>query len=98
CIPAAACGLFPESIFALSDSSRLPKWSTLDAGLSRSQVTVEMSYYVSLFGRTATFVVKRKDGSIISKSKGKVLGDHPIYLGPPPRDPLRKYQSYEEFP
>jgi hypothetical protein len=95
CFPATACGLFPESIFALSDASRLPKWSTLDAGLSRSQVTVEMSYYISPFGGTATFVMKRKDGSIISKSNGRVRGDHPIYLGPPTSDPLRQYPSYE---
>jgi hypothetical protein len=54
-----------------------------------------MSYYISPFGGTATFVMKRKDGSIISKSNGRVRGDHPIYLGPPTSDPLRQYPSYE---
>ena len=95
CFATAACGLFPESIFALSDASRLPKWFSLDAGPPRSQVTVEMSYYISPFGRPATFVMKRKDGSIIAKSNAKVRDDHPIYLGPPTSDPLRQYPRYE---
>jgi hypothetical protein len=95
CIAPTACGLFPESIFVLSDASRLPKWFTLDEGISRSQVSVEMSYYISPFGRTATFVVKRRDGRLISKANGKVRSDHPIYLGPPTSDPLRQYPSYE---
>lgn len=91
----AACGIFPESKFLLSDASRLPKWFALDAGMPRSQVTVEMSYYISLLGGTATFVMKRRDGSVISKAKGKVRGDRPIYLGPPTTDRLRHYPSYE---
>jgi hypothetical protein len=91
----AACGIFPESKFVLSDGSRLPKWFALNAGLSRSQVTVQMSYYISPLGGTATFVMKQRDGSVISKAKGKVRGDHPIYLGPPTTDPLRQYPSYE---
>jgi hypothetical protein len=90
-----ACGLFPESTFLLSDASRLPKWFTLDAGFSRSQVTVEMSYYISPLGGTATFVMKQRDGTVISKAKGKVRGDHPVYLGSPTTDRLRQYPSYE---
>jgi hypothetical protein len=95
CIELAACGLFPESTFLLSDDSRLPKWFTLDKGISRSQISVEMSNYISPFGSTATFVLKWRDGRLISKEKGKVHGDHPIYLGPPTSDPLRQYPSYE---
>jgi hypothetical protein len=91
----AACGILPESKFLLSDASRLPKWFALDAVLSRSQVTVEMSYYISPLGGTATFIMKQRDGTVISKAKGKVRGDHPIYLGPPATDPLRQYPSYE---
>jgi len=91
----AACGIFQESTFLLADASRLPKWFALDAGLSRSQVTVEMSYYISPLGRTVTFVLKQRDGSVIAKAKGKERGDHPIYLGPPTTDPLRQYPSYE---
>jgi hypothetical protein len=54
-----------------------------------------MSYYISPFGGTATFVLKQRDGRVIAKAKGKVRGDHPIYLGPPTTDPLRQYPSYE---
>jgi hypothetical protein len=96
CISLAACGLLPESTFLLSDASRLPKWFTLDQGTSRSQISVEMTYYVSPFGRTVTFAMKERDGHLISKAKGKVRGDHPIYLGPQPTsDPVRQYPSYE---
>jgi hypothetical protein len=91
----ASCGIFPESKFLLSDASRLPKWFALDAGMLRSQVMVEMSYYISPISGTATFLMKRRDGSVISKAKGKVRGDHPIYMGPPTTDPLRQYPSYE---
>lgn len=94
-LAAAACGIFPESNFLLSDASRLPRWFSLDAGLSRSQVTVEMSYYIFPLGGTATFVLKQRDGSVIAKAKGKMRGDHPVYLGPPTTDPLRQYPSYE---
>jgi hypothetical protein len=90
----AACGIFPESTFLLSDASRLPKWFSLDAGFSRSQVTVEMSYYFSPLSRTAKFALKHRDGHVIAEAKGKVRGDHPIYLGPN-TDPLRQYPSYE---
>jgi hypothetical protein len=91
----AACGILPESQFLLSDASRLPKWFALDAGFSRSQFTVEMTYYISPLGGTATFVMKQRDGTVISKAKGKVRGDHPVYLGPSTTDPQRQYPSYE---
>ena len=54
-----------------------------------------MEYYISPFGRSATFIMKRRDGSIVSKASGKVRGDHPIYLGSATSDPLRQYPSYE---
>jgi len=88
----SACGLFPESIFTLSDDSRLPKWFAPYAGTSRAQIAVEMSYYS---GRTATFVMKRRDGSIIFKMSGRLRGDFPIYLGPSSVDPVKRYPMYE---
>jgi hypothetical protein len=90
-----ACGFFPESKFLLSDESRLPKWFAFYAGPSRSQVAVEMDYYVSPLGRTATFTVKQRDGRIITAAKGKVRDDHPIYFGPSSTDALRQYPRYE---
>jgi hypothetical protein len=96
CCSLVACGLFPEAGFVLSNESRLPEWFHLDASLSRSQVTVEMNYYISpLYGRTAAFVLRRQGGNEIARVSGRMRGDHPIYLGPPATDPLHKYPSYE---
>src|ERR1700689_392731 len=89
CWALAACGLFPESSFVLSPESRLPKWFDLDSVLPRSQVTVEMSYYISpLYGRTAAFVLRRQDDTEIARLSGRERGDHPVYLGPSTTDPL----------
>jgi hypothetical protein len=95
CLGVTACGLWPESMFTLSDTSRLPKWFTQDSGAPRSQFTVEMDYYISPFGRSATFILKRPDGSVVSKASGKIRDDHPIYIGPASSDSLRQYPSYE---
>jgi hypothetical protein len=96
CCALAACGLFPESSFMLADASRLPKWFHFDPGLSRPQVTVEMSYFVSpVYGRTAAFVLRRKNGTEIGRMSGRLRGDHPIYLGSPTADTLQQYPSYE---
>jgi hypothetical protein len=40
------CRFFPESRFELAPDSRLPKWFTIPANLSREDVTVQMSYYI----------------------------------------------------
>ena len=95
CFAVTACGFFPESKFFLSDESRLPKWFSLTAAPSRAQVTVEMAYYVSPLGRTASFILKQRDGKVITEVKGKVRDEHPVYFGPPSADALRRYPSYE---
>jgi hypothetical protein len=80
----------------LSSESRLPNWFHLEPGLSRPQVTVEMSYSASLvYGGTAAFVLRRQDGTEIARVSGRCRGDHPIYLGPPTPDTLQQYPSYE---
>lgn len=92
----AACGMLPEATFTLSKESRLPGWYHLDPGLSRSQFSVEMSYYISLTGgRTATFVLRRQRGLGSYSVSGKLRGEYPIYLGPPNTDRLHQYPSYE---
>jgi hypothetical protein len=58
CLFMAAC--MPESTFQLADDSRLPKWIQLPAGQSRSDIAVEMSYYVLPWGRKAVFSVQDK--------------------------------------
>ncbi len=42
------CGFFPEATFTLSPASRLPSWFKLPSGYSRADVTVSMSYFVSI--------------------------------------------------
>src|SRR5260370_28279158 len=37
--------MFPESTFQLASESRLPKWITLPPGLTRSDVSIKMSYF-----------------------------------------------------
>jgi hypothetical protein len=54
-----------------------------------------MTYNVSLLGRTASFILKQRDGRVIAEAKGKVRDDHPVYLGPPSNDALRRYSTYE---
>jgi hypothetical protein len=52
-----------ESSFELARESRLPRWFTLPPGVSRSDVSVTLVYYVEPWGSTATFKlldVKRK--------------------------------------
>jgi hypothetical protein len=96
CCALVACGVFPESSFMLSNESRLPKWFHLTSGLSRSEVIVEMSYLSSpVYGRTAAFILRRQDGTEISRLSGRCRGDQPIYLGPPATDTLRRYPTYE---
>jgi hypothetical protein len=46
------------------------------------------------FGGTATFALKQRNDHVIAEAKGKVRGDHPVYLGSN-TDPLRQYPSYE---
>jgi len=43
-------GLFPESSFVLSEDSRLPKWFEVPKPYSRKDVTVEIHYFINLFG------------------------------------------------
>ena len=90
-----ACGFFPESSFQLASSSRLPRWTTLPRGLSRAEVTMTMSYYVSPFGRTATFVLYDTAKHRLSKVTATLRSDGPVVLnkgqpGPPPG-----YPAYE---
>jgi hypothetical protein len=44
------CRYFPESSFDLAPDSRLPKWFAIPNGLSRSDITVQMNYYIEPCG------------------------------------------------
>ena len=56
CLSLLGCSFFPESSFELARESRLPKWFTLPSGLSRSNVTVTLDYYIDP-NRAATFTL-----------------------------------------
>jgi hypothetical protein len=65
---------FPESTFELASESRLPKWITLPQGLTRTDVSITMSYYTKPWGGSATFILRDTKGHIRTKVHGKVKG------------------------
>jgi hypothetical protein len=75
-----ACESFPESSFELAHESRLPKWIVLPPGLSRSDVTVTMSYYVKPSGRTSTFKLLDSKKRKLAEVDGTLSGSEPIKL------------------
>ena len=85
----------PESTFELASESRLPKWITLPSGLSRTDVSLTMSYYVMPWGSTATFVLRDREGKMLTKIDGKVRGLEPLQLKHPPPGFPPGYPSYE---
>ncbi|MBI3344895.1 MAG: hypothetical protein HY028_08595 [Gammaproteobacteria bacterium] len=89
------CEYFPESSFELAQESRLPKWFTLPPGLSRSDVTVTMSYYVKPWGRTSTFILRNTKNQKLAKVKGKNKGLKPFKLKTPRSGFPPGYPSYE---
>ncbi|HEY8670601.1 MAG TPA: hypothetical protein VIL63_07175 [Terriglobales bacterium] len=89
------CEYFPESTFELASESRLPKWITLPPGLTRADVSITMNYYVKLWGRSATFILKDKKGQVLTKVHGKQKGLEPLQLKQPPPGFPPGYPSYE---
>jgi hypothetical protein len=90
-----ACEWFPESTFQLASESRLPKWITLPAGLTRADVSITMSYYVKPWGRTSTFILKDTKGQVLTKVYGKERGGGPNQLKHPPPGFPPGYPGYE---
>ncbi|MGD1105514.1 MAG: hypothetical protein ABR865_00600 [Terracidiphilus sp.] len=86
---------FPESTFELASESRLPKWITLPPGHTRADVSITMNYYANLWGRSATFILRDKDGKILAKVNGKQKGLKPLQLKNPPKGFDPGYPSYE---
>lgn len=60
-----------ESTFRLASESRLPKWVTLPAGVSRVDVSLNVSYYTTLSGGKAVFTLLDKSKQAIQKASGK---------------------------
>jgi hypothetical protein len=61
--------MFPESTFLLASESRLPKWITLPPGLTRSDVSITMSYFA---WPSAGFVLQDAKGQTLETVGGKV--------------------------
>lgn len=92
CLSLQGCGFFPESSFELAPESRLPKWFTLPSGLSRSDVTVTMDYYI---GKTATFKLLDTKKAILAKVDGTVKGTEPLLRKMPQPNFTEGYPAYE---
>lgn len=69
-----------ESSFELAEESRLPAWFEVPAGMSRSDVSVTMSYYVRPSGRKAVFVLRDINNRTLEKLTGEQQGVEPIKL------------------
>ena len=91
----SSCGIFPESSFNLSDTSRIPTWFELPEGVNRTNVSVKMDYYITPLGRSATFTFMTKDGETLGKAEGAQKGLHPNKLKNPPEGFPPWYPSYE---
>ena len=95
CLSLLGCDYFPEASFDLAQESRLPKWFTLPPGLSRSDVTVKMHYYVKSSGRTATFVLQDGKKQTLAEAKGTLRGLEPLKLKEGRPGSPQGYPSYE---
>ena len=66
-----------EASFELASESRLPKWIILAPGLTRADVSVTMNYHTLPI---ADFILKDKNGKILTKVRGKVRNLEPLHL------------------
>ena len=80
CLSLFGCDSSPESSFELASESRLPKWFALPSGLSRSDVTVRMRYYVTKSGRTSKFMLLDAKGNKLAEVNGTQKGLEPLKL------------------
>ena len=89
------CEYFPESTVELASESRLPKWITLPPGLTRSDVSITMSLYYSLWGSDVKFILQDKKGRTLTKVYGENKGDKPLHLKHPPQEFPLVYPAYD---
>ena len=91
----AGCEYLPESTFTLADESRLPKWVTLPPGLTRADVSLTMSYYITPWGGRALFVLEDKNKKTIQEEKGRVRCNGPFQLKNPSPGFPSGYPNYD---
>jgi hypothetical protein len=92
CFATAGCLL--ESTFNLASDSRLPRWITLPAGLTRADTSLTISYYTTPWGGTAQFILRDKNKQTIEKKSGEVRCAKPLQLKTPPRGFPPGYPNY----
>jgi hypothetical protein len=73
-----------ESTFELASKSRLPRWTALPHGLTRTDVLVTMNYYTMPLGPDANFILKDRKGIKLAEKWGKIkcqsgTSDYPLY-------------------
>jgi hypothetical protein len=93
-----SCSYFPEASFELASESRLPRWFTLPPNLSRSDITVTMTYYVKPPGRIAMFKLLDTKKHKLAEVTGTLEGLEPRHLknprpGFPPGYPIYEVVS-----
>src|SRR5438477_5174975 len=72
CLLSCSCGWLPESSFNLAPTSRLPRWFSLPANLTRTDITVTLYYYMGPSGGTATFTLKDSNGEVLRRVQGRL--------------------------
>jgi len=91
CISCLAINGCAESSFQLARESRLPKFITTPAGLTRADVSVTLDYY----SFRAKFTLKDKKGKKLAKVSGKMKGRYPQQLKNPSQGFDPGYPAYE---
>jgi hypothetical protein len=89
------CEYFPESTFQLANDSRLPEWVVLPQGLTRSDVSITMNYYIKPSGRTATFILQDTRKQVLTKVVGKAKCNEPFRIKVTKQESGSDYPSYE---
>ncbi|MDD1750925.1 MAG: hypothetical protein LUO89_13750 [Methanothrix sp.] len=84
-----------ESNFNIAKESRLPKWFSIPAGMSREDLNVTLDYYVA--PEKSVYTLYDKNGTKLSVKKGNRYGGyiHPKELKNPPPGFPKGYPSYE---
>ena len=84
-----------ESSFDLSDESRLPIWFEVPAGMTRTDLSVTINYYVRPSGRKAVLILRDKNNRILEKVTGVQQGMEPLKLKQPKEGYPRNRPIYE---
>jgi hypothetical protein len=88
-------GCLLESSFNLAADSRLPRWESLPAGLTRADVSLTVSYYTTLWGGSAQFILQNRNKQTIERKNGKVRCGGSFQLRNAPQGSPSGYPEYE---